>query len=142
MRVIGIWSHGIIDYLMVIILAIAPSVAGFNGRQATICYALAVLHFLLTVVTRFPLGVVKVLSFTLHGSVEFVVGLLVILLPWLAGFSAGLNSRNFFVAIGVLILVIWAMTDYRNIRHIDKAVRTSPPDATRPGPSSTPSSKV
>jgi hypothetical protein len=126
MRVIGLWSHGVIDYLLVIILAIAPSVAGFNGRQATICYALAVLHFLLTVVTRFPLGAIKVLSFTLHGSVEFVVGLLVIMLPWLVGFSAGLNSRNFFVAIGVLILVIWAMTDYRNIRHLEKADSVTP----------------
>ena len=139
MRVIGIWSHGVIDYLMVIILAIAPSVAGFNGRQAMICYGLAVLHFLLTIVTRFPLGVVKVLSFTLHGSVEFMVGVLMIILPWLGGFSAGLNSRNFFVAIGVLILVIWAMTDYRNIRHLEKAVGTAPPGAERPGTSSTPS---
>jgi hypothetical protein len=123
MRVIGIWSHGVIDYLMVIILAIAPSVAGFTGRQATICYVLAVLHFLLTFVTRFPFGVLKVLSFTLHGSVELLVGVLVIILPWLAGFSAGVNSRNFFVAIGVLILIIWALTDYRNIRHLQKPER-------------------
>ena len=133
MRVIGIWSHGVIDYLMVIILAIAPSVAGFTGRQATICYVLALLHFLLTIVTRFPLGVVKVLSFTLHGSLEFIIGLLLIILPWLAGFSAGLNSRNFFVAIGVLILVIWAMTDYRNIRHLEKtAIGVQPPAQDKP----------
>ena len=136
MRVIGIWSHGVIDYLMVIILAIAPSVAGFTGQQATICYVLALLHFLLTIITRFPLGVVKVLSFTLHGSLEFIIGLLLIILPWLAGFSAGLNSRNFFVAIGVLILVIWAMTDYRNIRHLEKSGTAAPPVQDKPGPSS------
>ena len=116
MRLIGPFVHGILDYLTVIIFAIAPSVAGFSGRQATICYLLAVVHLALTMITKFPLGLVKVVGLHLHGAIELIVGILLILLPWLAGFSAGVNSRNFFVAIGVLILVIWTMTDYRNVR--------------------------
>ena len=113
MKVLGAFSHGVIDYLMVIFLVIGPRVAGFTGPQATICYALAVVHLLLTIITRFPLGILKTLPFWLHGTIEIIVAVLLVILPWLAGFSAGVHSRNFFVAIGVLIAVIWAVTNYR-----------------------------
>jgi hypothetical protein len=116
-RTVGGVSHGLIDYATVLLFAAGPSVAGFNGKQAMICYALAAVHLLLTLVTRFPLGAVKVVGFPIHGAIELIVGVLLILLPWLANFSAGVHSRNFFVAIGVLILVIWAITDYRDLRN-------------------------
>ena len=127
MRVIGPLAHGIIDYAMVIILAIGPSVAGFRGKQALICYALAFVHFMLTIVTRFPLGASKALPFPMHGAIEFVVSIMLIVLPWLANFSAGVNSRNFFVAIGVMILIIWLLTDFRSRR---SAGRAADPEAT------------
>jgi hypothetical protein len=109
---------------MVILLAIGPSVAGFTGRQATMCYGLAAVHFLLTIITRFPLGVAKTVPFWLHGSIEIVVAVLLVILPWLANFAAGVHSRNFFVALGVLIAVIWALTNYRSG---DRAAATSKP---------------
>jgi hypothetical protein len=116
MRSIGAWSHGIIDYLMVIILVIAPGVAGFAGRQATWCYLLAAIHLVLTLLTRFPLGAAKIVSFPIHGALELIVAVLLIALPWVAGFAAGVHSRNFFVIIGLLIFFIWLLTDYRGIR--------------------------
>ena len=124
MRILGPVSHGVIDYLMVIFLAIGPGVVGFHGPQATMCYGLAVVHFLLTIITRFPLGVTKTLPFWLHGAVEIVVAVLLVILPWLAHFSAGVLSRNFFIAIGVLIAVIWALTNYRSV---DRASAASTP---------------
>ncbi|HEV7921969.1 MAG TPA: hypothetical protein VGR02_14365 [Thermoanaerobaculia bacterium] len=125
-RSIGALTHGIIDYAMVIFLFAGPSVARFNGKQATICYALAVVHLLLTLVTRFPLGVMKILGFPLHGAVEMMVGLLLLILPWLASFSAGIRSRNFFVAIGLLVLLIWFLTDYRGLRVAGRASGPKP----------------
>jgi len=126
MKVLGAVSHGVIDYLMVILLAIGPGVAGFHGSQATICYALAAVHFLLTISTRFPLGVLKTLPFWLHGTIEIIVAVFLVILPWLANFSAGIHSRNFFVAIGVLIAVIWALTDYRSVRRAGAASTPAP----------------
>ena len=114
MKVLGAFSHGVIDYLTVILIALGPRIAGFNGKQATMCYGLAVVHLLLTIITRFPLGILKTLPFWLHGSIEIVVAVLLVILPWLANFSAGVHSRNFFVAIGVLVALIWALTNYRS----------------------------
>jgi len=115
-RAISPMFHGVIDYLLVILLAAGPGIAGFHGKQQLFCYVLAAVHFLLTVVTRFPLGAAKVVVFTMHGAIELIVGVLLVILPWLANFSAGVLSRNFFVGIGLLILIVWAMTDYRGLR--------------------------
>jgi hypothetical protein len=116
MRSIGPWIHGVIDYLLVVILVIGPGVAGFAGRQAAWCWILAAIHLGLTAVTRFPLGMAKVVSFPMHGAVELIVALLLVVLPWVANFSAGVHSRNFFVVVGLLIFLIWLLTDYRNLR--------------------------
>jgi hypothetical protein len=120
-RSIGALTHGIIDYAMVVFLIIGPSMAGFGGKQATICYALAAVHLILTLVTKFPLGAVKILGLPLHGAIELIVGLLLIVLPWLGSFSAGVRSRNFFVAIGLLVILIWVLTDYRGLRPAGRA---------------------
>ena len=115
-RSIGSWSHGIIDYAMVIFLIIGPRLIGFNGKQATFCYILAAVHLALTVLTRFPLGVLKVVGFPLHGVVEFLAAIVILALPWIAAFARGVLSRNFFVSVGLLLLFVWALTDYRGLR--------------------------
>ncbi len=116
MRLIGAWSHSIIDYLMVILMVIGPSVWGFAGRQATLAYVLAATLFILTLLTRHPLGVMKIVRFPLHGAVELLLVLLLLILPWLANFARGVHSRNFYVGIGVLMLAVWFMTDFRGLR--------------------------
>ncbi len=115
-RVIGPIAHGIIDYAIVIMLAAGPSVAGFRGRLAVFAYLIAFALFALTALTRFPLGISKRVGFPVHGAIELLIALLMIALPFLANFAAGVNSRNFFIAAGVLIAIIWVLTDYRGRR--------------------------
>jgi len=134
LRSLGAVSHGIIDYLMVIILAIGPGVAGFTGKQAMFCYILAAVHFVMTVLTRFPLGAMKIIGFPLHGVIEALVSILLIVLPWIANFAAGVHSRNFFIAIGVLLGLIALLTNYRGI--------TSSKISSKPTSSTKPSSKI
>jgi hypothetical protein len=113
MRLLSGLAHGVIDYASVILFAIGPTVSGFTGYAASVCYTLAVVHLLMTLITRFPAGAAKVLPFTLHGTVELIVGVLLIALPWLANFAAGVHSRNFFLFMGLVILLVWFITDYR-----------------------------
>lgn len=113
MKVLNGMMHGVIDYAAVIIFALGPTVTGFTGTQARICYVLAFVHLLLTLATRFPLGILKAISFPVHGAIELVVSILLLILPWIAGFSAGVQSRNFFVFMALIIFVVWLVTDYR-----------------------------
>lgn len=112
MRVLRPTVHGILDYVVVIAFALAPSLLGLSGVPATLSYALAVVHLLLTLVTAFPLGAVKLVPLPLHGAIELVVSIVLVAVPWLLQFSHDTLPRDFYVGAGAVIFVVWLMTDY------------------------------
>ena len=126
-RSIGRVSHAILDYAFAILIAIAPSVVGFRGRQSTLCYLFAFLILALALLTQF-----RVIGFVSHGIVEIVLAILMIVLPWLAGFSRGVLSRNFYLFMGLLLLAVWALTDFRGVRFAGRA--SGPGAAVPPAP--------
>ena len=111
MRLIGKWSHVVIDVVMIILLIAGPGYAGFSGRQADLAWVLAGVMFLL-----FALTLIKMIRFATHGAIELVVVLLILIFPWIAGFARGVHSRNFYLFVGVVMLVFWIMTDFRERR--------------------------
>jgi hypothetical protein len=113
MRFISPTLHGILDYVVVVTFAAAPSLLGFGGSAAITCWTLAGVHLLVTVLTAFPLGIVRVLPFPLHGWIELVVAPALVAIPWVLGFAGDASPRTFFVAAGVVVGVVWAVTDYR-----------------------------
>jgi uncharacterized membrane protein YfhO len=122
-RSIGAVSHGILDYLFVIILVIAPSMVGFaTGRQARWCYIFAAVLFALAVLTQ-----TRLLRLAIHGALELALAVLIVVLPWLLGFERGVLSRNFFFAIGLLLILLWALTDFRGRRGASSADRAALP---------------
>lgn len=112
MSVLSPRAHGYLDYLTVVLFALAPTVLGLTGLPAQIAYALAAIHLLLTLVTHFPLGVAKIVPLPAHGAIELVVSVALVALPWLAGFAADATARWFYVVLGIVIFVVWLLTRY------------------------------
>jgi hypothetical protein len=113
MKILNPTVHGFLDYLVVVGFALAPTVIGLAGWPATISYALAAVHLLLTLVTAFPLGAIKIVPLRLHGAIELVVSIALVALPWALKFASDLTARDFYVCAGALIFVVWAITDYK-----------------------------
>jgi hypothetical protein len=111
MKPISLTAHGAVDYLAVVIFAVAPAVIGLSGRPAVLSYALAGIHLLMTLLTDFPTGVIKVLPIVLHQWVERIVGPLLIILALIA--MTETPARAFFVAMGVIIFAVERLTAYR-----------------------------
>ena len=86
MKLFNSKTHGIIDYLVVIFLALSPTLFHLSPFVSTITYALAGIHFALTILTDFPYGVIRVIPYKIHGLVEFLVSILLFALPWILGF--------------------------------------------------------
>lgn len=106
-------AHGVVDYAVAAVFLNAPMVFGFQHTRASIvAYWLTGIHLLLTACTDFPLGPLKWIPVRIHGAIELVAGLFVLVAPWIFGFSGQAAPRNFFVAMGVLILLAVALTDY------------------------------
>jgi hypothetical protein len=113
MRIIDARVHGLLDLAFVLIFLLAPLVYGLGGSPAAISYALAAVHLVLTLLTRYPMGLRKVISFVAHGIVELLVGVFLVILPTIVGYAPGSPARRFYTLIGAVILVIWILTDYR-----------------------------
>ncbi len=113
MRILSPRIHGYLDYVTVAIFLLAPLVIGLGGKAALLSYTLAVVHLVMTLLTRFPGGISRIIPLVVHGLVELAVAIALILLPFWAGFSPGSPARRFYLTMGAVIFVVWLLTDYR-----------------------------
>jgi hypothetical protein len=105
--------HGYIDYAAVILLALAPTLFGFSGLPAALCYVLAVFQLGMSLLTAYPLGVARIIPFTVHGSIEAAASVLLVVAPFLFGFSEIVRARNFFIIGGIALFAVWLTTNYK-----------------------------
>ena len=112
MRILNARIHGVLDLMTVLAFLIGPLVFGLGGSPAAIAWTLAIVHLLMTLCTRFPMGRWKMIPFWVHGIVELVVGVFLLILPSFAGYAPGSPARQFYLAMGALILIVWALTAY------------------------------
>ena len=115
-RSIGAVSHGIIDYALAILLITGPSFAGFAGTKATWAYLFGGLLLAMAILTRYPLGIIRVVSLGTHGFVELLLAVCVFAAPWYGNFTGGVTSPRFYWTMGLMMLVLWFLTDFRGVR--------------------------
>ncbi|MBS0587665.1 MAG: hypothetical protein JSS37_06840 [Proteobacteria bacterium] len=113
MKVISPRIHGYFDFLTVFIFLLAPTLLGLGQLSAILAYSLAVVHLIVTLASDFPFGVVKLIPFTIHGWIERMVGPLLIAIPFILNFSTEEAARNFYIAMGIIIVVVGMLTDYQ-----------------------------
>ena len=105
--------HGIIDYLVVIFLIAAPTLFELPETTACFTYILAGVHFVLTILTNFEVGIIKIIPFNIHGIIEFIVSLALFGIAYYFGNTEGDLSRNFYIGFGIAVFLTWAITDYK-----------------------------
>ncbi len=118
-------THGIIDYVTVIAFALAPTLFQFGGVPAAVAYGLAGVHLIMTLATRFPMGMFEGVPLRAHGVVELMVSAALIILPWVAGFVQP-GAQWFFPIMGMSIFVIWLLSDYGPLQPVPEALSAGP----------------
>ena len=114
MKILSAKAHGILDYLLVIFLLASPTLFKMEGHLAMFTYALGGVHLLLTILTAFPLGIIKVIPFRIHGLIELVVAIaLGAVALWLREHGNTLGFE-FYIGLTTLILVVFLVTDFRS----------------------------
>ncbi len=126
--------HGVLDYLLAALFLVVPFWLDFTSPLArSLCFVYGGALLAVSLLTRYPLGVLRVIPFPVHGGLEFIASLALIASPWLAGFEGVFPARNFFVATGVALFAVWLTTDYK------AAELTTPSSLTRESPAHHPS---
>ena len=105
--------HGVIDYLSVPLLLAAGPLFHFSGWPAQVTSTLAGVALVYSAFTRYPLGLVKMISFPMHGVIDFMFAAALLLSPFVFHFSNDSPARNFFIAMGIFSLIVIALTDFR-----------------------------
>jgi hypothetical protein len=111
MRIIPTKVHGILDYLVGLILIIVPWLLGFGGQNVAtyVPVALGIVAFLYSIMTNYEWGAVKIISMPMHLTLDLVSGILLAASPWLFGFSKYIYLPH--LLLGALEIVVSLMTD-------------------------------
>ena len=114
MRILSATTHGIIDYLLVLFLAASPSLFHMEGVLSTITYSLAGIHLLLTILTNYDPGLIKVIPFRVHGLIEIVVAVALGVLGFYFYNIGSTLGFYFYFALAAAVLVVFILTDFRS----------------------------
>lgn len=82
-------THGTMDYLIGILLILAPFVLGFatGGPEMWVPIIIGAAIILYSLITGYELGVSNVISMPTHLWLDMIGGLVLALSPWIFGFS-------------------------------------------------------
>lgn len=104
--------HGIVDYLVVVFLLVSPSIFKLPPVTAAFTYALGGIHLLLTVLTKFELGIFKIIPFRIHGYIELIVAIALAGAAFYFNSIEGSLARNFYFGFALAVFLTWATSDY------------------------------
>jgi hypothetical protein len=108
------WFHAIADYAVGVLLIVVALVD--NGSTGAVATGVVVGAVVLGVsaLTRYPLGIVKVLPFPVHSGGDYLAAALLIAAPFALNFaSAEGGMAAFYVVMGVAVLAVSLITNYQ-----------------------------
>ena len=89
MRVIQTRVHGMLDYIIGIVLILAPWVFGFasGGAETWIPVLIGAGTIVYSMFTDYEMGVSPQISMNMHLTIDMVAGIFLAISPWLFGFA-------------------------------------------------------
>lgn len=103
--------HAVLDYLWSMALFLAPELVGFaDDAASTVCKARAGGTTAMSLLTRYELGLIKVIPFNVHLLLDLLGGLMGLAAPWLFGYAKNAKARNTALAFSLLELGVVALT--------------------------------
>ncbi len=116
MKFIDSKIHGFLDYVVVAFLLASPHLFNLPVTTSIFTYILAGIHFILTILTNFELGLFKLVPFEIHGTIEVVVSLLLVVTAFVLGVVDNEIARNFYLIVAAVVFLTWKFTNYNSFK--------------------------
>jgi len=107
--------HGVIDYGSAAFLLVSPVLFDINGVAGMFTYLLGITHLVLTLLTDFGAGVIKVIPLKVHGLIEFVVSIALVPVSWWFKHSGNGFAGWFYLVFAAMLFMVWSLTDYKSV---------------------------
>ncbi len=114
-KLLPAWFHAIADYGVGVALIVGAALTTSAPDKAVATgIVVGVVVLAVSMLTRYPLGVVKVLPFTVHSAGDYLAAALLILGPFVVGFDGSPGGlTGFYIAAGVAVLAVSLITNYQ-----------------------------
>lgn len=118
MKIINSKMHGILDYCIVFLLSIMPYLFDMDedSIQCRLLMVTGLLLLLSSLLTDFEYFLVKVFSFKTHLKIDFILGALLALSPFIFDLSGNLILPHIVLGISVSILSLITKTQKENAK--------------------------
>jgi hypothetical protein len=113
-RFLPAWLHAVADYIVGAALIVVALAVGGADKAVAAGVVIGSVVLAVSMLTRYPLGIVKVLPFTVHSAGDYLASALLLASPFVLGFSStdgGLSA--FYVVAGVAVLAVSLITNYQ-----------------------------
>ena len=113
-RFLPAWFHAIADYAVALTLILVAIAVGGSGKAVGTGVAVGAVVLVVSVLTRYPLGLVKLLPFKLHSAGDYLAAVLLVVAPFALQFNhsdAGLSAL--YIVAGVAVLAVSLITNYQ-----------------------------
>ena len=106
--------HGLIEYAAAVLAIAAPFLFSFDADAAVwISIAFGVILLVIAASTDGPTSLVNQIPLPAHVTLDYVLAIALIAMPFIAGFSDETAPTVFFIAVGVLHLLVTIGTRFR-----------------------------
>jgi hypothetical protein len=113
-RLLPAWLHAIADYAVGSALIIVALAVGGADKAVAAGVVVGAVVLVVSMLTRYPLGVVKVLPFTVHSAGDYLAAALLIGSPFVLNFhSSDTGLTAFYIAAGTAVLAVSVITNYQ-----------------------------
>ena len=113
-RLLPAWLHAVADYAVGGLLIIVALAVGGSNKAVAAGVVVGGVVLAVSMLTKYPLGVVKVLPFTVHSAGDYLAAALLVLSPFVLNFhSSDTGLTAFYIVAGIAVLAVSLVTNYQ-----------------------------
>ena len=113
-RLLPAWLHAVADYAVAATLIIAALAVGGSDKAVATGVVVGIVVAIVSMLTKYPLGVVKVLPFTVHSAGDYLAAALLVVAPFALSFNDSDTGLSvFYVIAGIAVLAVSLITNYQ-----------------------------
>ncbi|PTS93733.1 hypothetical protein DBR11_24740 [Pedobacter sp. HMWF019] len=104
--------HGIIDYLIVILLFLPPTLFQLPSLTSRITYTLAEIHLVITLCTNFQFGIFKIIPFKTLGKIQLMISIILMTIALHLSAEEDHGAQLFYLSVATVIFITWRFIPY------------------------------
>ena len=113
-------THAVADYLAAFTVILTALVIEGPPRAVAFGLIVGIAFALVSLMTRYPLGVIKLIPFPVHAAVDYLGALLLVVGPFALGFYDDNKGASLaYILTGIAVAGVSMITDYQYTRRDD-----------------------